>query len=192
MDDATGHVSQSEGPAVMLVGEMFVVHSEEMEQGGVEVVDMDLAIDGTVAELVGRPVSGAAVHASAGHPHGVAVVVVLSTGGLAGTIVLLGVGRAAEFASPEDERVFEQTAGLEIGEQAGDGFVADGALIAETLVDLPVMIPSVKRDLDKSHSSLRQSAGKQTLPAEGIGRLFPNAVECLGPGGLVAEINELR
>ena len=46
-----------------------MVEAEQVQDGRVQVVDVDLVLDGVVAELVGRAVDDAALEAAAGHPH---------------------------------------------------------------------------------------------------------------------------
>ena len=71
-------VSQPHVSAPEAVGELFVVEAEEVQHGGVPVVDVDFAGDGFVAVLVGFAVGEAAFDAAAGHPEGVAFVVVVA------------------------------------------------------------------------------------------------------------------
>ena len=47
------HVGEAEVAALGAVGELGVVEAEEMKDGGVEVVDVDLVLHGIEAELVG-------------------------------------------------------------------------------------------------------------------------------------------
>ena len=64
-----------------------------------QVVDVDLVLDGVVAVVVGLAAGESRLHAAAGQPHRVAVgIVVAAVGPLAGR-------RAAELAAPDDERV---------------------------------------------------------------------------------------
>ena len=82
---------------------------------------MDFVFDGREAEFVGGAVDVAAFDAAAGQPHGEAVVIVVAAVDLAGIRAGLRQfdgGRAAEFAAPDDERVLEHAALLEILEQA--------------------------------------------------------------------------
>ena len=72
-----------------------------------------LSGDGELAELVGRAVGDAGLEAAAGQPDREAAGVVVAAGA-----VLFGVRRAAELAAPPDDRVFEQAAPLQVGEQA--------------------------------------------------------------------------
>src|SRR3712207_8556781 len=52
------------------VGEPLVVEAHEMEDRGVEVVDVHPAVDGAEAQLVGGAVDVPALDAAAGQPHG--------------------------------------------------------------------------------------------------------------------------
>ena len=67
----------------------------------------------SVAPMVWPP-----LHAAAGHPHGEAVGVVVAA------VALLAHRRAAELAAPDDQRLVEQAAALQVVQQAGDRLVA--------------------------------------------------------------------
>ena len=54
--------------ALEAVGEAGVVEAEQMQGGGVQVVDVDGILDDVVAEVVRLAVDVAAFHARAGHP----------------------------------------------------------------------------------------------------------------------------
>ena len=45
-------VGEAEVPALEAVGELFVIEAKKMEEGGVEIVDMDFSIYDAEAELV--------------------------------------------------------------------------------------------------------------------------------------------
>ena len=91
VDDVAVHVGQAEVAAGVAVGELLVVEAQQVQDRGVQVVDVDRVLDGLEAELVGRAVDVAALDAAAGQPHGEAVVVVVAAVDLAG----VGAGRAA-------------------------------------------------------------------------------------------------
>src|SRR5690349_256024 len=76
--DLSMDIGQAEVPARMPVRQLLVVEPQEPEDGGVQVVDVDLVFDRLEAELVGRAVHLAALHAAAGQPHGETVVVVVA------------------------------------------------------------------------------------------------------------------
>ena len=77
-DDVAGDVGEAEVATGVAVGELFVIEAEEVEDGGVEVVDAGGVLGGAEAEVVGGSVDGAAADAAAGEPDGEAVVVVVA------------------------------------------------------------------------------------------------------------------
>ena len=62
------YIGQAEVSASVAVGEAFVVDTEEMEDGGVEIVDGDSVFDGPESEVIGGSVNGAAFDTATGHP----------------------------------------------------------------------------------------------------------------------------
>ena len=78
VDDVAFDVGQAEIAAGVAVRELLVVEAHEMQDRGVQVVDVDAVFDGFEAELVGRAVDVSAADAAAGHPHREAVVVVVA------------------------------------------------------------------------------------------------------------------
>ena len=64
-----------------------------------------------------------------------AVVVVAAVGALGG-------GGAAELAAPDDQRVLQQAALAQVGEQAGDGLVGGSAVAGEGFLEVAGAGPS--------------------------------------------------
>src|SRR4051794_22774484 len=80
--------------------EALVVEAEQLEDGGVEVADVDGVLDDVVAEVVRLAVDRAALDAAAGHPHGEAArVMVAAVVGLRQPA--LRVDRPAELSAPD-------------------------------------------------------------------------------------------
>ena len=119
MDYFAVDVGQAEVAAGVAVGEFFVVEAEELEHGGVEVVDVDTVLDGLESEFVGGAVDVSAFNAASGEPGGEAVVVVIAAVDFscvgAGSGKFDG-GGASEFAATKDEGVFEHATLFEVGE----------------------------------------------------------------------------
>ena len=99
-------------------GRAVVVDAAQVQHGGVQVVDVDIlaVFQVAVAQFVGAAVGEPALDAAAGHPDGEAVDVMIAADALAHR-------RAAEFAAPDDQRVVEQAALLEVVHQGGAGLV---------------------------------------------------------------------
>ena len=55
--DLAVDVGETEVAALVVEGQALVVDAEEVEQGGVEVVDVNAAVDDVVAEVVGLAVA---------------------------------------------------------------------------------------------------------------------------------------
>ena len=140
-----------------------MVETEQVQDRRVEVVDVDFVLNGFVAVIVGQAVGEAALHAAAGHPHGEGFVVVVAP------IVALRVRGAAKFAAPDHQRVLEQPALLEIGEQRGDRLVHRAAVCSERRGEVEVLVPVSVRDFHKAHAGLDQAPSQQTFPPEVIG-----------------------
>src|SRR5205085_5173150 len=110
---------------------------------------------------------------------------------IAATGVVLILWRAAEFAHPDDQRVVEQTAVGQIGQQhcvAAVGFARENWILFEApLVRVPALI--VERaavdNFNKAHAGLDQAAGEQAaltecVAAVSIAQLFRLAIEIEG------------
>ncbi len=117
MDDVAVDIGEAEVTSGVAEGEAFVVEAEEVEDGGVEVMDVDGVNGGLEAEVIGGAVDGAAFDAATGEPHGKAVVIVVAAVDFAGIGTWGGEfddRGAAEFAAPDDERIVEHTALFEV------------------------------------------------------------------------------
>jgi len=79
------------------VGQLCVFKSEQMQQRGVEVVDVDLVLDGLVAEGIGCAIVEAAFDSRSGQPDGEAIGVVIAP------LVALRIGSPSELTTPDDE-----------------------------------------------------------------------------------------
>ena len=75
-----------------------------------------------------------AFHAAASHPHGEGLVVVVAP------IGALRVRGATELTAPAHQRVIEQTALLEVGEQPSDGLIDRGPVGSERFGEIAVTL----------------------------------------------------
>ena len=110
-DDVAVDIGETAVDAGGAEGELFVVDTHEVEDGGVEVVAPCDAFGGFAAEFVAAAVGGAWFDACAGEPCDEATAVVIAAG------AALGEGSAAEFGGPDDEGIVEETALGEVLEE---------------------------------------------------------------------------
>ena len=152
---------------------------EQVQDRRVQVVDVDGVDGGGVADLVGLAVADAALDAAAGHPDGEAVRVVVAAGLLAG----LGDRQAAELAAPDHQRLVEQPALVEVGQQAGDRLVGLAGELLVVPLDVGVAVPgelvvhAARVDLDEADAALDQAAGRQALAGDVVATRVVDAVE---------------
>ncbi len=81
-----------------------MVQTEQFQDRGVQVVDMDAVFHGTETEFVRGPDDLASLDAAAGQPGGEAVGIVIAAGALVGVAAVCN-RRSAELAAPNHERV---------------------------------------------------------------------------------------
>src|SRR5437763_690927 len=68
LHDATGYVGEAEVAALEAIGQLGVVEAQEVEEGRVQVVDVDLVLDRLEAEVVAGTQGDAGLDAAAGEP----------------------------------------------------------------------------------------------------------------------------
>ncbi len=133
-------------------------------------------LDGVEAELVGRAVDDAALDAAAGQPGAEALRMMVAA-------VALAPGRAAELRAPDDERLVQQAAPLEVLQQPGDRQIDLRRQLARGCVLMPrVRVPraaaaAAVEDLHEAHAALDQPPGRQAELAERLRGVVVQAVE---------------
>src|SRR5436309_15749754 len=107
------HVRQAKITPLEAERQLRVLDAETVEDRGVENVDVYRIVDNVVTIVVGFAVADAALDAAAGQPHAKAAAVMIAAvirfrqGALA-------VNGASELPSPDHQRIFQQTALLQI------------------------------------------------------------------------------
>src|SRR3954454_23931686 len=106
-----------------------------------------------IAELVGLAIDRAALDAAAGHPDGETARVMIAAEAV-GLDFALAVRGAPEFAAPDDQRVVEQPALLEVGDERLAGLIDFLALVRQALGQAAVVIPVAMAELDERDVAL--------------------------------------
>src|SRR5437762_13298515 len=94
-----------------------------MQDGGMEIVDVNLVLNRVKAKLVGLAIDHAWTNATTGHPDGVTVRMMIAAQ-LIGFQITLHHGSAPELAAPDDQRGVEQAALLKVAQQRDAGLVS--------------------------------------------------------------------
>ena len=188
LDDVAGDVGEAETAPVVGIGELLVIKAEEVEDGGVEVMDIDLVHGGFVAEFVGLAMGDSALDPAAGEPSGEAMRIVIP----AGFGPLLSDRQTPEFTTPEHEGVLEKPALVEVLEEGGHrliGFTGELGMVSE---DVAVPIPAALVfhaagvDLDEANAALDKATCGQALGGEVSAMGLVEPVEALGGLGFTA------
>src|SRR3569623_1370459 len=107
------HVRETAVDAVVAHRQLGVLHAEEAEQGGVDVPHVGgiVTIERLVAPLIALTVGGATFDATTAEPVREHIGIVIAS------LATLGAGHAAELRGPQNERVVQQAALLEIEDE---------------------------------------------------------------------------
>ena len=130
LDHRAMHVGQAVVPALEPESQPGVVDAQAMQDRGVQVVDVDRIPDDVVAEIVGRAVGDPGPDAAAGQPDGEAAGMMVAAV-VVGRQPALAVDGSAELAAPDDQRVVEQPALLEVPDQCRRGAIGVAALAGD-------------------------------------------------------------
>ena len=184
LQDVPVHVCQSAIDAILSDGQSGVIDSKQVQDGGVDIVDLSgvIAIEGFVAPFVGVSAGDATADSTATQPVGEDIRVMVTAGGP------LSGGHASEFCCPEDDGVIQQSALFEIFDERGgaDGHthgqwsvVALNIFVAVPVTAWEAVIVSAP-DLNKSDASFQQSASDEAFATEAVSFFWD--IDFRGPG----------
>ena len=121
------HVRQPIIPPLELVGQFEVVDSKQVEQRGVQVVDVNLIFRHVIADVVCRPECLTCSQATSGHPHRKGFDVMVAANQVAGFTLR----RPSKFAPPDHDRLVEQASTLQVRHQCCGTLVDLTAAVVE-------------------------------------------------------------
>ncbi len=139
-----------------------MIDAKKMQDGGVQIVDMHAIHRDIEAKLVGLTKGDTGPDAAARHPHGEAAGVVIAS--MVGRVdITLADGRATELATPDDQRLIEQAAPLQIEHQGRGRLVGVLALDAKLLREVTVLIPADVVELDESNTAFGEPSREDAI-----------------------------
>ena len=148
-----------------------------------EIMNVDFFVGAEEPVVVGHAIAMAGFYATSGHPHRESVWIVVAS------VAALEGGGAAEFAAPDDEGFFEETARLEVGEEAGDGAIDFRGEAGMIIGEIFVLIPIRMSDLDEADTTFTEATSEETLSGEGGGVRIIEAVEFFGEGRFAVDVH---
>src|SRR5262249_30817644 len=122
LDHSPADVCKPELAALKAVGQLLMIDAQKVKDRGLQVVNVNTTFSYVEAEVVRTAVDVAAFHAAPGHPHrkDTAVVIAAVVVGLEWT---LRIRSTPEFAAPDDQRIVEHSALLQVENQSRRGLV---------------------------------------------------------------------
>jgi hypothetical protein len=107
-------VGEAKVAALETVGQAFVIKAKQVQEGRVQIVNIDWILLHIPAHLVGFANDLTTLDAAAGKPFGEGVGMMVSAGDGLEIDAVFAEWRAPEFTAPDDDRVIEQPAGLQV------------------------------------------------------------------------------
>ena len=115
-DDATVHIGQPEVATLVMMRQAFVVYAEQVQDRGIQIVDMNSAARDVVAKVVGGAMAEARLDSSTCHEDRETTAVVVAPVVVCGQLAL-AINGPSELTTPHHQGVFEQAPLFEIGDQ---------------------------------------------------------------------------
>ncbi len=173
--------------SLKLCGEAFVIDSQEMEKGRMEIANVHSIGNDVVPPGAGFSERDAWFHAASRHPHaeasGMMVTAVIGCCQLA-----LRVIRAAKFATPDHQRVLEHAALLQILQECGGRLIGFTTLRLHAARNVAMVIPALMIELDELDSLFGKSTSEQAVGGERSRLLCVGSVKLKNVFGFGGEI----
>lgn len=118
------------------------------------------------AEFIALAMGEARLDPPASHPEGEGIRMMVPSPLLGVVDVALEKRRATEFAAPDDQRVVQQPALLEILHERGGGGIRILTLNLELGVQIAMLVPAGMHELDEPHATLGHPARHQAVVGE--------------------------
>src|ERR1700744_5060270 len=104
------YVRQAEVPAAIPVSQLRVIYAHQIQNRGMDIVDMHRLLDGFKAEIVSGSINGASFHGPTGQPHGEAERIVIPALLHSPASSYFADWSATELRTADHERIFPETA----------------------------------------------------------------------------------
>jgi len=108
-DHSAVHVGEATFDSIVIEAQAFVIEAQNVENGGVEIVNAGHSFHSFMAEFIRRSVTERGFYAGSGQPGGEAIGVVIPSAG-----TFLEGWHPAKFGTENDKGVFEEAPGFEV------------------------------------------------------------------------------
>ena len=116
------YAGESHVETLEFIAQATVVDAQTVQDGGIQVVDVNGVFDDVVTKVVGLAIDHAGLDSAAGHPDGKTLRMMVAAIVFTGEITL-AVDGPAKLSTPDNESIFEQAALLEVLNQCPTGLI---------------------------------------------------------------------
>ena len=187
MQHIARHIREPVTSAVVEIGQLLVIDSQQMKHGGVEVVDGDAIHRRPKANFIKLSKARAAFDAGTRHEHPKPMRIMIAAA------IPLGDRHAAKLTSPDDQGVVNESGALEISQQGVNRLVRSPAVALVIAVEIAVRIPfAIAVDLHEAHPALDEAPRHQAFGAKGPRFLLIESIHFSSRCRFIAEIHQVR
>ena len=179
------NIRETEVTSLEPIRQLGMFEAEKVQQGRVQIVDMDLVPSGIKTEFIRLAEGEPGFYSATGEPHGEAIGVMI-----AAIVASLHHGGASEFPAPDDQGILEQTALLKVRDESGTGLVGILAILFQVGHEVAMLIPGLVENLDESDAAFDEASGQEHSTGE-IGFAGLNTVEVENVFGFFGQVHQL-
>ena len=191
LDEISVDVGQPIVAALEAIGQSGVVDPEQMKDRRVQIVHMHRILGDVVAVFIGLAVDMSTSYPRTGKQCGKAARVVVATI-VVGRQRTLRINGSTELASPNDERIVEQTPFFEVLDQSFGRLIGIAALEFDRVRQTAMMVPAHVKELDESNIAFRESSCEQAIGGIGPGAFDIRPVLLEHMGRFVGYAEQIR
>lgn len=166
LHDVAVDIGQAEIATRMAIGESFVIEAQQVQHGGVQIMNVDAIFDSPISKFIGVPVGEPAANTTSRQPDRETMMVMISPRGVATTDRDFYRGRPAKFSSTNYQGFFQQAALSQIRQQAGNrsvGFLPQPPMLARNVAVRIPRLDITMITLHHAHAPFDQTPGDQQL-----------------------------
>jgi hypothetical protein len=115
----SAHIRQTKIAALVAIGQVLMIDSEQVENRCLYIVDMHWVLRNVVTQIVGRPDGLSALNSTASEPHGERIRMMIAALLASQGRIVFHHRRTAKFTAPDHECFVEQATLLQVGDKRG-------------------------------------------------------------------------
>ena len=156
------NIRETEIPSLELVRHTFVIDPQQVEDRGMQIMDMNPVLRHVHAVIVRFTVGHTTANPAASQPHAQATGMVVASI-VTGTQGPLGIDRTTKLPTPHQDRIIKHSSLFQIPDESCRRLIDIATLPPHGLGQVAMMIPSLVERLYESHATFCQSPRDQAI-----------------------------